>query len=76
MTTYTDKQVSDFFQELKRQAETAGTAPRLCGLFWRPLEAIAGPRAFEVFELLRARGLLTSETIPNTYGHQVHTLAG
>lgn len=70
--SFTDKQVSDFLAELKRQAARAGDPKVLRGLCWLPLEKIAGPEAFRVFFILEDRGLLRSEVIPGTFGHTVH----
>ena len=73
---FTEQQIADFFAELKRQAAANGNSKRLDGVFWRPLEAIAGARAYRVFSVLRDRGLAREEVLPGCFGHAVHHLQG
>ena len=71
---YSDACVNAFYEELKAQAST-GRNPRVfSGFSWRQLNAIAGRYAFEVFDVLRARGMLKSRVIPNAYGHEEYEL--
>ena len=67
--TYTEQQITDCFAELKRQSRDGRT---IDAIYWPPLNAIAGPRSFEVVFLLQNRGLLREQVLPGCYGHSVN----
>jgi hypothetical protein len=71
---YTDRHLADFYAELKRQAADGRNPRVISGYSWQPLEAIAGPDAFEVFAILEKRGFIKTSVIPYTYGHAEHEL--